>query len=252
MGRVISKFLPLFGLIGAALGGGMGASAQSPAPAHPDFSGVWQVERAYALTMPTLDKKPIPFQPWAEALYKGAQQSETELHFPWPPNNQRCLVAGMVRAMKGNFPWRLVETEGQITVLFEEDGRVNIIPFADRHAANVKPSWYGDPIARWEGDTLVIDVIGFNGKTPFPRAIHHTTALHVVHRFRLLDDGKRLEDRIRIEDPGAYTRPWETISVFYKHPPEYELRDYRCAENNRDLPPAGGKMAFWGSDWGPD
>lgn len=222
------------------------------ASTHPELGGIWQVSRETSMTSggatrPT-DGKPIPFQPWSKALWEGAEYSENVVHRPWPPNNQRCLVAGTFRAMKGNFPFRLIQTDEQITLLFEEDGRVNVWPFKAAHDANVQPSWYGDPVARWNGDSLVVDVIGFNGKTPFPNGIVHTMQLHVVHNFRLINDGKNLEDRVRIEDPGAFTRPWETLIIFDRKPQGYKLRDYRCAENNRDLPPV---LNFWGEDWGP-
>lgn len=228
------------------------AASSLAAQPHADLSGVWKVLREYSLTgtnlMPTTDGKPIPFQPWNEALYRGAIYAEKTLHDPWPPNNQRCLVAGTIRAMKGNFPWRLIETDEQITLLFEEDGRVNIWPFRDRHQDGLRPTWYGDPIARWEGDTLVVDVVGTNGKTPWPHGIQQTTLLHVVHHLRLIEGGAKLENRISVEDPGAFTRPWESIIIFERLPRNYKLRDYRCIENNRQLPPV---LPFWGSDWGP-
>ena len=231
------------------------AAAQAQ-PSHPSLDGVWQVQPSFALTaddsMPRADGGPIPFQPWSDALFKGAAAAETREHYPWPPNNQRCLVAGTVRAMKGNFPWRLMEAQGQITLLFEEDGRVNIFPIADTRSDQPQPTWYGSPIARWEGDTLVVDVKGFNGKTPFPHAIMHTTALHLVHRFRLIENGSKLEDRLSIEDPGAFTKSWTSIIVFDRQPADYKIRDYRCAENNRDLPPTDGPLSFWGADWGPN
>jgi hypothetical protein len=252
--KKISHPWKVAGLAGALLA--LAPASAHAQPSHPSFDGVWQVDPAYALTaddsMIRPDGKPIPFQPWNEALFNGAAASENREHFPWPPNNQRCLIAGTVRAMKGNFPWRLIEAEDQITLLFEEDGRVNIIPFKDPGADKSQSSWYGSPIARWEGDTLVVEARGFNGKTPFPHAIMHTTALHLVHHFRLIDNGAKLEDRLDIEDPGAFTKPWTSIIIFNRQPDGYKLRDYRCAENNRDLPQTDGPMTFWGADWGPN
>ena len=249
-----SRVWPVFGFVGALLALSFAtAHAQS---SRPSFDGVWQVDPAYALTaddsMPRPNGEPIPFQPWNEALFKGASASENREHFPWPPNNQRCLVAGTVRAMKGNFPWRLIESQDQITLLFEEDGRVNIIPFKDLGVGAKQSTWYGHPVARWEGEVLVVEAAGFNGKTPFPHAILHTTGLHLIHHFRLIDNGTKLEDRLEINDPGAFTRPWTSIIIFNRQPDDYKLRDYRCAENNRDLPPTDGPMTFWGADWGPN
>ena len=180
MSSYFEKTLRLWPLVGALFVlAPVAAQAQS---ARPSFDGVWQVDPAYALTaddsMPRPEGGPIPFQPWNEALFKGAAASEAREHFPWPPNNQRCLVAGTVRAMKGNFPWRLIETQDQITLLFEEDGRVNIIPFKDTGTSAKEPTWYGNPVARWEGEVLVVDAKGFQRQNSVPARdhAHHGTA----------------------------------------------------------------------------
>lgn len=235
------------------------AVAQAPALAaeRPSFEGVWQVESTTALTskdaMRPIDGSEIPMQPWNRALFGGNISAEEKDYFAWPPNNQRCLVAGMVRGMKGNYPWRFIETDEQITLLFEEDGRFITIPFKDKHEANPVPTWYGDAIAKWDNDTLVIDVVGFNGKTPFPRAINHTMQLRVTHRFHMEPGGERLVDEFTIDDPGAFTKPWTARTIWVKRKPSgYKLRDYRCAENNRDLPPQFDEMTFWQADWGPN
>jgi len=226
---------------------------------HDDFDGVWQVTPQTALTggplvnghrepMAPTDGSPLPLQPWNQALHEGFWQ-QSQQHIEWAPNNQHCLVAGTVRAMKGNFSWRWLTTPEAVVILFEEDNRINLFRFADQHPVGLKPSWTGDAIARWDGDTLVVDVTGFNGKTPFPLAIFHTTLLHVVHHFKLISQGKQMEDRMTIEDPGALTHSFEAISIFNRQPEDYKLADYRCAENNQDLTR---KMGWWGADWGPE
>jgi hypothetical protein len=225
---------------------------------HTLFDGVWQVTSATAVTggalinghretMAPTDGSPLPLQPWNQALHEGfLEQSKQQIE--WAPNNQHCLVAGTVRAMKSNYAWRWMTTPEAVVLLFEEDNRINLLRFQDAHAANLKSSWAGDAIARWDGDALVVDVTGFNGKTPFPLAIYHTTLLHVVHHFKLTHEGAQLEDRVAIDDPGAFTRPFEIVSVFNRQPDDYKLADYRCAENNLDLPQP---MGWWRADWGP-
>jgi hypothetical protein len=214
--------------------------AQAAPAAHPNFDGVWLVDRRYNVQAGTapMDGSPVPFLEWTKALKEASVKSEAA-GLPWSANNQRCLVAGTLRAFKGNFPWEMVHTDKALILLFEEDGRVNPIPFRDHHKKHLKPTWYGDPIARWDGDTVVVDTIGFNEKTPFVSSTWHTSALHTVMRYRLINDGKNLEVRTTIEDPGAYSKPWETMVVFNRMPPGYKLRDYRCIENNQDLPPTG-------------
>ncbi len=232
----------------------VGASAQAASRAHhaeakpaihPNFDGVWIVERRYNVQSGTapMDGSPVPFLPWNKAIKEAAVKAEASGD-PWSANNQRCLVAGTIRAFKGNFPWSMVQTDKQLVLLFEEDARINQIPFRAEHKKHLIPSWYGDPIAHWEGDTAVVDTIGFNEKTPFISAVYHTSDLHTVMRIRLINGGKNLEVRTLIEDPGAFTHPWETMLVFDRMPPAYKLRDYRCIENNEDLPTDG--------VWGPD
>jgi hypothetical protein len=231
--------------MGAGMAAAAAAAGAAPALAQPDFEGVWQVERGYNVqsgTKPS-DGSPIPFLPWSKTLYDASVVANAAGD-PWPPNNQRCLVAGVVRALKGNFPFAIMQTEKQVVFLFEEDGRVNQFPFRAEHKKALRPTWYGDPIARWDGDTLVIDTIGYNEKTPFIPTTWHTSTLHTVDRVRLINGGKELEFRELIDDPAAFTKPWEVRLVFARMPPTYKLRDYRCIENNRDIPLTGA--------WGPD
>jgi hypothetical protein len=229
------------------------AAFTAPAPAaatapHPDFDGIWQVNRQFAVqsgTKPS-DGSPIPFLPWTKAVYDAYQKSAADGD-PWPANHQFCLDAGLVRSMKGNFPFQVVVTDNQIIFRHEEDNLIHAIPVVAKekvtHPKNPVPTWNGDSVAYWEGDTLVVDTIGYNEKVPFIPATFHTPALHTIDRFRLINDGKQFEVRMTIDDPGAYTKVWETRVVSDRVRAGYKIRDYRCAENNRDLPTEG--------NWGP-
>jgi hypothetical protein len=90
------------------------------------------------------------------------------------------------------------------------------------HSANVKPSWTGESVGHYEGDTLVVDTIGINDKT------------YIDKRFRMIDDGNMLEANIRIEDPGAFTMPWNAVQRWRRvqQGPMYERA---CVENPFDL-----------------
>jgi hypothetical protein len=103
------------------------------------------------------------------------------------------------------------------------------------HSANVKPSWTGESVGHYEGDTLVVDTIGINDKTYIDNfRTPHTEKLHVVERFRMIDDGNMLEANIRVEDPGAFTMPWNAVQRWrrVRQGPMYERA---CAENPFDL-----------------
>jgi hypothetical protein len=164
-------------------------------------------------------------------------------------NDQICLPTGFLRSVKGNMPISIVQTDKQLLVLFEADARLREIPILPpekaKHSDHLAATWEGEAVGHWEGDTLVVDTIGFNDKTPFWPAIFHTTELHTVQRIRLINGGKQLEMKTTIEDRGAYSRPWDVMLVFDLRPGE-KLRENRCAENNQDLPDTGQSPA-----WGP-
>jgi hypothetical protein len=102
------------------------------------------------------------------------------------------------------------------------------------HPADLDPTWYGHSIAKWDGDTLVVDTIGFNDKFWFDFAGHpHTEKLHTTERYRR-PDYSHLDFEVVIDDPGAYTRPF----TMYGHSPlmeNAEIMEYICNENNQDV-----------------
>jgi hypothetical protein len=102
------------------------------------------------------------------------------------------------------------------------------------HSKNVKPSWYGESVGHYEGDTLVVDTIGQNTKT-FVDAFRtpHTEKLHVVERWRLIDGGKVLEVKVTVDDPDAYNQAWSSY-VRHERAKDPLVEDI-CAENNLNL-----------------
>jgi len=92
-------------------------------------------------------------------------------------------------------PMYVIQTPKEVVLLVA--GRVRHIWLGVPHSANPKPSWYGESVGHYDGDTLVVDTIGFNDRK-----------LHVVERFRLIDDGRTLEVAFTVEDPGAFYQPW--------------------------------------------
>jgi len=104
------------------------------------------------------------------------------------------------------------------------------------HSRNPKPSWYGESVGHYEGDTLIVDTIGFNDKT-FVDSYRtpHTDKLHVVERFRLIDNGNTLEVAFAVEDPGAFYKPWSgTRNRHRVTNPNNRLTEAACAEANDD------------------
>jgi hypothetical protein len=103
------------------------------------------------------------------------------------------------------------------------------------HPANLKPSWYGDSVAHWEGDTLVVDTVGLNNRTWLDGfGTPHSDKIHVVERYHLRDPNT-LEVLFTVDDTGAFTTPWSAIATYRKDRSTVEpYTEVVCAENNRD------------------
>ena len=128
----------------------------------------------------------------------------------------------------------VVQSPQQIALLFEDDREVRHVYLNQQHPAEIKPSYTGDSIGRWDGNTLVIDTIGYNGKGQLDEiGTPHSMQLHLVERITKSKDGHTLTDEITFTDPEYYTRPF-TKTRTWSLVPGTRLRDYDCAENPRE------------------
>ena len=131
-------------------------------------------------------------------------------------------------------PIYFVQTAKEVIIIEESDMQVRRIYLNVPHSANPKPSWYGESVGHYEGDTLVVDTIGLNDKTFVDNyRTPHTTQIHVVERFRLTEDGKILEARITVDDPGAFNMPWSAIQRWRRRE-GVAIIELICAENHTD------------------
>ena len=134
------------------------------------------------------------------------------------------------------YPWKIIQQPKLMVFLFEGNIHSFRQIFMDgrAHPADLDPTWYGHSIGKWEGDTLVVDTIGFNDKFWFDFAGHpHTEKLRITERYRR-PDYSDLEFEVVIDDSGAYTRPF----TMYGHSPlveDSEIIEYICNENNQDV-----------------
>jgi len=139
----------------------------------------------------------------------------TPFPFRFAPNYTHRAPTHMLIAYEGN-----IHSFRQIFM----DGR--------KHPAELDPTWYGHSIGSWEKDTLVIDTIGFNDKAWFDGRGHpHTEQLHTIERYTRLDLG-RLENKVTIDDPGAYSKPFEVI-INATTTPGDEVMEYICQDGNQ-------------------
>ena len=194
-----------------------------------DFSGVWRPGDIFLIEDISLGLKKgetVPLKPAAEALMKTHESKDD------PEAN--CLPTGVPR--HAPYPWKFVENGGTLYILFEGNIHSFRQVFMDGrpHPKGLNPTWYGHSIGHWEGDTLVIDTVGFNDKFWFDFVGHpHTEQLHTIERYTR-KDLMTLVEEVTIDDPGAYSKPF-TITATHRFLPGDDLMEYICQENNRDV-----------------
>jgi hypothetical protein len=138
-------------------------------------------------------------------------------------------------------PLFFVQTAQQVRMLHQHDNDVRRIFMNVPHSANVKPSWYGESVGRYEGDTLVIDTIGLNDKTFVDNfRTPHSEKLHVVERYRLVEGGRFLQTEVLIEDPAVFIEPLKVTKRSRRV--EQSLVEWRCA---------AGEINYFGYDADP-
>ncbi len=125
----------------------------------------------------------------------------------------RCWATGVpTYLLNPAQPTFFLQSPDKVTMIWQMDHQVRHVYLNVPHSANPKLSWYGESVGRYEGDTLVIDTIGQNTKTFVDNyRTPHSERLHVVERYRLLDDGKMLQAEVTIEDPAVFIKPLKVV-----------------------------------------
>ncbi len=145
-----------------------------------------------------------------------------------------CAPSGVPHITTVFGPVQFLQTPDQITILYQRDHQVRRVWMNRPHTANLKPSWYGESIGRYEGDILVIDTIGLNDRSTIDRfGAPQTETTHVVERYRISADGRSLVAHITVDDPNVFTMPWSGTITFARNANLPVLAEEICAENNR-------------------
>jgi hypothetical protein len=147
-----------------------------------------------------------------------------------------CVPSGVPFFMGygGPDPLVFLQTPKVVWILWREDNQFRRVYMDAPHSANPKPSWYGESVGHYEGDTLIIDTIGLNDRTVVDiYRTPHTEKLHVVERWRMVEGGKAMEVIFTVEDPDAFYEPW-TAKRRYRRV-EQTPDEKICAENNTNL-----------------
>jgi hypothetical protein len=192
-----------------------------------DFSGVWNGGGPVGdVGQGLMPGEEISLTPWSKKIMDTRQSKDD------PEAN--CLPTGIPRIAP--YPWRVLQTPTHVFYLFEGNIHSFRQIFLDgrKHPADLDPTWYGDSIGTWDGDTLVVDTIGLQAKSSYLDWFRtpHTEKLHVVERFKLSADGKMLEALVKVEDPDTFNEPLYMVRRWNKVP--NQLLEMVCAENNAD------------------
>ena len=224
------------------------AAVPRAANGKPDLSGIWvatgaillfEGEEAFAAARaadaaagrpPGNSGEPPPFTPEAEAqrqYFLGRRGVDDPMG--------RCLLTGVPRINFRPLPFEIVQLPDRVLMLYEIHHAFRIIPTDGRAPPeDAEPSYLGESVAHWDGDTLVVEVSSFNDKTWLTGVgTIHTEALRVTERYTR-DSLETIRYEATMEDPNVLARPW-TIRETFRLRRDERLREYECIENNEDL-----------------
>ena len=182
-----------------------------------DFASTHPTYRIADLSNPIL-------QPWVRDLMKIDNDEVRAGKVPFMAR-ERCYPGGVpewniYRRVAAPMVF-FVQSPKEVLIIWRGDSQVRHIYMDVAHSANLKPSWYGESVGRYEGDALVVDTIGLSTKTFVDNyRTPHTEQLHVVERFHMIEGGKKLQVDVRVEDPGAFTTPWNAVQRFALNHPD--------------------------------
>jgi hypothetical protein len=197
-----------------------------------DLTGVWNALRGNYDTA-SYSKGDPPMTPWGQQQFNEAKPSQGPRGVRLSETTDmvyKCFPPGMPYIYLQLFPMEIVQTPTQVIELFEYDHTVRHIYIDGKHPADVTPSYYGDSIGHWEGDTLIVDTVGLNGKMWLDRVGHpDSDQMHITERIHRMD-AKTLQVDFTFDDAKSYTKPWTATMRFGLHPTWHIIEDI-CQDN---------------------
>ena len=202
----------------------------------PDFSGVWEVSRAAGAGAAA------PARPSLTPAYEAKRTA----YLAAPPEDTdaaNCLPPGMPGIMGQPYPMEFLLTPGKVTIVIEAYTQVRHI-YTDGRALPADPDleFHGTSIGRWDGDTLVVDTVGFSPLTQIERGIPHGDKMKIVERFRL-SGPDTMSIQTTITDPDVLAAPYTSNRTLSRHR-NWTIAEYICEENNRNFVDEKGKAGI--------
>jgi len=246
-----------------------GAAPATPAPAaaaqarpaarpaqiagHPNFNGIWQaigtahwnLEDHSASATPIWQLGALYAVPAGQSVIEGGsipytpaalkQRDENMKGWPKSDPEAKCYMPGIPRATYMPYPFQIVQGQRDILFVYEYASSNRIVHMSNHTEAPVD-SWMGWSNGKWEGNSLVITVNGFNDQTWFDRAgNHHSDALVVTERYTLNGEN-HINYEARMEDKNTFTRPWTIRMPLYRRlEPNVQLLEFKCVEFSEEL-----------------
>lgn len=217
----------------------------APIPAGTrDISDVWWID-SYRPDFVPADGSEIPFTPEGRQIYEAnvaglKDGSIVDSSRKW------CTPRGVPRILGMPYPFRIIQTPGQTTILYEmnHEFRVIYMNIPMPPDADVFPAFTGNAFGRWEEDTLIVETVGFKEQTYLDdTGLPHSDQLQITERLRKVNEGQNLEVVVTIEDPIIYTQPWD-VRFSYERRPDIRLKTYACGEPHRDLSDVEGNVSL--------
>ena len=203
----------------------------------PDLSGIWQVMNTAAWDIQdhpaqkgvpagqgVVEGNELPYLPAAAAKKKANFE-----HRATADPETKCYLPGVPRITYMPYPFQITQSQKQVTLLYEYVHAVRNIFLGTPHIKGPIDWWMGDSRGRWEGNTLVVDVLEFNDETWFDRAGNfHSDALHVVERYTPVGPDQ-INYEATIEDPKVFSKPWKMSMLLYRHKEKNaQILEYEC------------------------
>jgi hypothetical protein len=222
----------------ASGGGGPAPDMKGPTPrlanGKPSFAGIWATTRRADITRP-LDNHPTGHVP--ELPYTAWGKKEWDGYDPVTKGDYAgsCMPFGFPRSVFGPHPTQIVHDNDYVVFLFEQNTMFHLVP-TDGRAFNkeLPPSWYGESIGRWDGDTLVIETRNMNGFAKIDTIGHPLSDQATLTQTYTRPNFGTIEHTMTITDPKTYTRPFTITNTWPMEPWGTVLMEYACMEGNLD------------------
>lgn len=222
------------------------ATAYEEVLALPDWTGIWYPD--WSLLFEGREAARPQLTPEAQAKFDAYNESIRK-HGPDQAAQAQCLPPGVPSIAQQPYPLEILFSPGRVTILHEAYQQTRRV-YTDGRPLPEDPDLFfnGNSIGHWEGDTLVVESVGFHPDTTIVPGLGHSEQMRVTERIRLQAPGE-LVDELTITDPEVLTEPF-VIKVAYRLDNEFPIREYVCAENNRLVSGEGGANIDLGLDEG--